>query len=69
MQKDTNKIINNQPEPMSVEQLVKTGAQKMLSCALEAEIKAYLERHHDLKTPDGNQAVVRRLHRAISHFQ
>ena len=59
MREDTknNQII--QLEPLSLEQIAKIGAQRMLAAAIESEMKAYLSQYTDLLTADGRHAVVR----------
>ena len=59
MLKDTQNLEMNQAEMLSLEQVARSGAQQMLSLALKAEIQNYLASFAGLKTPDGNQAVVR----------
>ena len=59
MCEDTQKRVANQAEIVSLEDVVRLGAQQLLKAALEAEIQTYLAQFAELKTPEGRQAVVR----------
>jgi transposase-like protein len=59
LKEDTNNNHIVQLEPLSLEQIVKIGAQRMLASAIESEITAYMSQYSGLLTDDGRQAVVR----------
>ena len=47
---------------MSLDELARTGAQRMLRAALEAEVSAYLAAHREQRDEDGTALVVRNGH-------
>ena len=47
---------------MSLDELARTGAQRMLRAALEAEVAAYLAAHREQRDEDGTALVVRNGH-------
>lgn len=59
MKKDTENLVGNQEEVLSVEEIARLGAQMMLKQALEAEIQEYLSSYSDVKTGEGFSGVVR----------
>lgn len=54
---------------LSLEDVLRQGAQKMLAAALEAEVDNFLERYKSLKTESGHQGVVRNGYAPERHVQ
>lgn len=50
------------PHTLSLEELLRLGAQKMIRSIVEAELVAFLQAHAALKTEDGRAAIVRNGH-------
>jgi putative transposase len=48
----------------TLDDLVREGARRMLTTALEVEVQDYVERHQDVRGPDGRRLVVRNGHAA-----
>lgn len=44
---------------LTLDELVRAGARRMLKAALEAEVQAYIEQHHDQRDEKGHALVVR----------
>jgi len=59
MKEDTKNINIIQLEALSLEQIAKIGAQRMLAAAIESEMRAYMSQYTGLLTNDGRNAVVR----------
>ena len=41
-----------------LDEIVRLGAQKMLTAALDEEVREFLERHQDILDPEGRRQVV-----------
>ena len=52
-----------------LEQTLRTGAQKLLIAALEAEVENYLEAHHEARDEHGRRLVVRNGYAATRRVQ
>lgn len=60
---------HSQSFEMALEQIVRTGARKMLQQALENEVEEYLARSSGARTEDGQKAIVRNGHLPERAFQ
>jgi transposase-like protein len=59
MTKDSDILKGSQQEPLSLDQILRVGAEMLLKRAVEAEIQNYLQGYADIRTKDGQNAVVR----------
>ena len=57
--KDDNIVALNTPAQDVLSEILKTGAQQLLTQAIEAEVATLIAQHQELMTESGLQAVVR----------
>jgi hypothetical protein len=57
---DSNIFKLNKPEQNDpLQEVLREGARRMLAAAIEAEVASFIERYGNLKTDEGQKAIVR----------